>query len=594
MDEMERRVGEQFIGTVSGVSKVAPARPQPDGCRLAEMARWALNYLRGNPDPARRYECKFSLGPLGIPCHLPEIVRPNEYGYDPVSLGDTDARMAMQYEHMRRMAGIAGADEVEEGVLARVLGYLRDDGYAWINPAAYVGQRVEGLYIGSWTTAKCLYLLSEAYERTGSCRVRARARAVFEALRGLARWDGDRAWYMGIAPLRNGRWLMDGWCQAHGRNYPFVVEPLVRYWECTGDQEGLALACAFAEGFLAGSQPDMGTQRVDPQSGAFTGHVHLHTHAIWGVAHLGAILNEPRYLDWARRAYEFVRARGTDYGWYPEFIPQSEYRSETCVVGDMVSIAAWLARGGRPHYWDHVERTVRNYLRKSQFFLTPAFLELFHGLHKSRPPDTVESAMGELRRLEGGFVAQTLFDDWVTYPSVEVGRPGLGRNGIHMMGCCPPEGMRALYEAWRGVVEEGAEGELLVNISFSRDHPAALVRAFEPAAGRLDVRARRQGNFCVRPPAWAPRSEINAVRNGVPCDVQWGGPTRAYVLFPDVAAGEDLQVHWPVPAFTQAHCASSVPDRDTKVSVRWLGNAVRGVRPQGQHLPMFHDSARPQ
>ena len=111
----------------------------------------------------------------------------------------------------------------------------------------------------------------------------------------------------------------------------------------------------------------MADQRIDPQTGAFKQHVHTLTGTTWGVAHLGALLHEPRYLEWARRAYDFVVAHGTDYGWYPEFIPQGEYRTEICVVGDMTSTAVWLARGGYPHYWG------LPYLRRT--FATPRILD---------------------------------------------------------------------------------------------------------------------------------------------------------------------------------------------------------------------------
>lgn len=580
----------QFLGTIAGVSETAyRTKEDEDKCDLIQMASSALNYLRGNPDPVRAFECKFTLGPLGIPCHLPEQVPPNEYGYDPISLGDTDARMAMQYPHMREMVGHPEPEAVEKGVTARVMGYLHADHYAWINPAAYVGQPVEGLYIGSWTTAKILYILSEAWCRTGEEKIRRKARQVFEALRALAQWDGPRAWYMGIAPFRNGKWLMEGWCEQHGRNYPFIVEPLVRYWECTGDEEALGLARAFAEGFLASSQPDMGRRRINPESGGFEGHVHLHTHALWGVAHLGAICGERRYLDWARHAYEFVRAKGTDYGWYPEFIPQSEYRTEICVVGDMVSIAAWLARGGKPHYWDHVERAVRNEVRQSQFFLTPAFLELFHRLHAEDLPGTVEEAVRELRKIEGGFVAQSAFDDWVGYPSDEIGKAGMARNGIHMMGCCPPEGMRALYEAWCGTVEEVGADSVFVNMAFTRDAPAAITKAYEPGAGRLDVTAKKVGSYYIRPPAWAHRQNVRIYRENVEHAVEWGGPADAYVGVHDVKEGEHLTLRWIVPKFTQIICPRSVPECETQLRIGWIGNTVTGVEPTGTYLPMFQD-----
>lgn len=584
----ESAVNKQFRGEIQSLPQATCLyTPEPDDLDLSQMARDALNYLRGNPEPARGYECKFSLGPLGIPCHHPEIAPPNQYGYDPVSLGDTDCRMDWQYAHMREMAGEIEQEHVERGVRQRVTSYLRDDHLAWINPVAYIGEPIDGYWVGTWTSAKLLVSLSEEHARTGDLAARKEARAIFEALRGIAQWDGDKAYYWGIAPYKEGEWLIRGWCEEHGRNYPFIVEPCVRYWECTGDEEAVELAKAFTEGFLAGSQPDQRDLRINPDTGSFQRHVHCHTHAVWGVAHLGVVLGEQRYLDWARRVYDFVLANGTDFGWYPEFIPQGEYRTEICVVGDMVSLGAWLARGGWPHYWDHIERTIRNELRRSQFFLTTEFTALFNELHRDKPKEVVEEAIAELRRLEGGFVAQTSFDDWVSYTET-IGQAGLSRNGIQMMGCCPPEGMRGLWEAWCGVVEEKPDG-VFVNMSLTRDHPVARVTANRPESGRLQVEIRKPVTHYIRPPAWVERDAVRLTRNDSPAPVAWGGPADAYVVCPDSVAGESIELSYPVPAFRQTFTPTSVPGRDDSIAVRWVGNTVVSVEPRGRYLPMFDE-----
>ncbi len=585
-----RGIQSHFRGALSGRTVQAPAAvPHPDDLNLSEMARAALNYLRGNPDPARNYECKFSLGPLGIPCHVPHLPA-NAYGFDPISLGDTDSRMDAVFGALRAMCGENEADPVRDGLRARIVGYRRADHMSWVNPAAFVGEQhvVPGEWLNTWTSAKRMYALVEEYQRCGDSGLAEEARHVLWGLRALASFDGDAAWYPGgPAPWKDGEWLDVGWAKDHCRNYPWIVEPCVRYWECTGDGEGLALARAFAEGFLRGLQRNQGDHRIDPDTGAFRGHVHLHTHAVWGVAHLGARLAEPRYLDWARRAYEFVKANGTDHGWYPEFVPQKEYRTEICVVGDMVSIAAWLARGGEPAYWDDVERAVRNQLRQSQFSLTPAFVDLFRKVHADKSPAAVEQALGELRRLEGGFVAQSTFDDWVGYPdNPKLGTPGMYANGIHMMGCCPPEGMRALWEAWCGTVEERPDG-LYVNLAFSRDHAAARVTAFRPEDGGLAVEAHKPGDYFLRPPAWAEPASITLQRSGQTVALDWGGPANAYLVCRSVQPGERMTVRWAVPHFLQTFAPRSVPGRSESLTVEWLGNTVLGVAPRGLYLSMF-------
>lgn len=600
---MNEALSRHFRGVLTAV-EAGPARgpARTDDLSLPALAKAALNYLRGNPDPARNHECKFSLGPLGIPVHVP-LLAPNRYGFDPIALGDTDCRMDWQYAHMREMAGEPEAEAVERGVRRRILGYRQADGLVWMNPAAWVGTltspgAVEALkheWAFTWASGKLLVSLAEEFQRTGEAQTKVECRALFQALAKLAsRDDQGRAFLPhGAAPWRNGEWLHladagedSGWGGELAHGYPFAIEPLVRYWECAGDPDALALARAFAEGHLAGLQPDMGANRVDPVTGAFRKHVHLHTHEIWGMAHLGAVVKEPRYLDWAERAYRFVLSQGTDYGWYPEYIPQREYRTEICVVGDMTSIAACLARGGRPEFWDHVERAVRNELRRAQFSLTPAFVDLFRRLHQDKPASEVEAALTDLIKLEGGFVAQSAFNDWVGCPNPKMGAPGLYANGIQMMGCCPPEGMRGLWEAWRGSVEERHEG-VFVNLTFTREHPAAAVTAFEPAAGRLEVRVRKAGAFYLRPPAWAERAAVTLSRNEAASRLEWGGPAGAYVVCRDARPGEQLTLRWPVPHFVQVFVPQSVPGRSEPLTVEWLGNTVRSVSPKGVYLPMF-------
>ncbi len=565
------------------------------------MAGAALNYLRGNPDPQRNYECKFSLGPLGMPAHVP-LLPPNPYGFDPIALGDTDCRMDWQYAHMREMTGEAQADAVEAGVRRRIRSYQRADSLLWMNPGAWAGTLqtpsvIEGLkheWVSTWASGKWLISLAEEFGRSREARVAGEARAVFQALAHLLCWDGKRAYLpYGPAPWRNGEWLHmrdagknAGWGGEHSRNYPFFVEPMVRYWECCGDEEALAAARAVAGGHLDGIQPDMEELRIDPETGAFCKHVHLHTHEVWGVAHLGAVTGEARYLDWAERAYRFVLSQGTDYGWYPEYIPQSEYRTEICVVGDMVSIAACLARGGRPEFWDHVERAVRNELRRAQFALTPAFVALFRSVHGDKTPAEIEAALVELQKLEGGFVAQAAFDDWVGYPSASMGAPGLYANGIQMMGCCPPEGMRGLWEAWQGIVVARPEG-VFVNLPLSRDHEAAGVTAFRPEDGAMEVEARQGGDYFLRPPAWADLDTVKLRLGAEPVALAWGGPANAYAYCQGVQPGAHLTLSWAVPRFRQVFTPQSVPGRDQSVTVEWLGNTVLGVSPKGRYLPMF-------
>jgi hypothetical protein len=120
------------------------------------------NYLRGNPDPKRDYECQWSLGPLGIPCLVPLLPATAE-ARDPISIADTDCRMEWQYAHMRQTAREVEPCDVERGVRRRVLGYPRRDGLMWVHPAAWTGptEAVAGEWASTWGSARILVTLAE-------------------------------------------------------------------------------------------------------------------------------------------------------------------------------------------------------------------------------------------------------------------------------------------------------------------------------------------------------------------------------------------------------------------------------------------------
>ena len=146
-------LSKHFRGEITMIAEAAPSEPaRQDELSLPFMAKLALNYLRGNPDPKRGYECKFSLGPLGIPSHVP-LLPPNRYGYDPIVLGDTECRMDMQYAHMREMAGEPLAEAVELGVRQRIVSYRHADNLVWLNPAAWVDPADVTLRRGDATAA---------------------------------------------------------------------------------------------------------------------------------------------------------------------------------------------------------------------------------------------------------------------------------------------------------------------------------------------------------------------------------------------------------------------------------------------------------
>ncbi|MEO8658377.1 MAG: hypothetical protein ABI693_07890 [Bryobacteraceae bacterium] len=576
------------------VEPAPDAQPLPSGFHspdvdLTMMARWFLRHLNKNPRPNLDYEPVFYVRPLSVP--------PSPDGHDAIVPGDTDARMDWEYRNMREILGQTEPGVVEKGLHARVLGYLRHDGLAWVPPGHYMeGEVYNGKNVGpeklvsTWATAKILRSLSEEYKRTHREQDRQLARRNFLALKKLAEWNTGRAYY----PGGSGAWLDGKWVKPQMPTA--AVEPIVSYWEATGDGEALEFARAVADGLLADAEllPPQNSRLLP--NGEFHGHMHSTMHGVWGVAHLGAILNEPRYVDWAKSVYDYASQFGPGTGWMQAALWSDSVRelSETCATSDMVSTAAWIARAGFPQYWDHVERALRNYIRPQQFFVTPQYEALYRKENTDKDPAAVEAGLARMRDLQGADMGGPAPNDWINWVAgeKECGPYKTPYGCMAMFGCCVPEGMRALHTAWMGVVESGKNNAVYVNLSLTRTSQWADVVSSLPKAGRLDVTARRAGAYYLRPPAWAPRGEVRVLRNGKAEPIAWAGPGLAYLSLNDVRTGDRLTLTYPLVTFQQVW--GNWPSRpDLKLTISWRGNIVTDMLPKGKGLPIDFSNLPP-
>ena len=572
-----------FRGEISDVNELIQTEI-PKIPEMAKMAKGCLNYLERTPDPSRNYECKFSIGPLNIPYHIPTNVS-NEYGYDPVSLGDTDLRMDVVYPYMREIAGISEKGDGELGVRARAESYKNEKGLCETNPAAFTGCPIDGKWISFWGAAHNVLFYCDEFERTGERKWLEEAFSIMSLIISFAS-SKDNMLYMpyGIAPWKDGEWLQIGWMEIHQKNYPFILEPLVRLYEISKEPSILEAAYYFAEGTLNGAQTNQRNSAINPETGEFEEHVHIHTRMIWGMAHFGVVTGDVRYTLWAKRAYDFVISKGTDYGWYPEHYPQLSLKSETCVIGDMVVIAYWLAKAGFHEEYDRMERTYRNYLRTAQFYITADFVSLFKSLHKECTEQEIEKALEQLKELEGGFVAQLAFNDLVT--DVEnIGQSGL-RSGVQMMGCCPPSGMLGLYYIWKGIIQK-VEDNVYINMSLNAKTQYADICVDYASENRLEIKSYTSGDFFIKLPSWANKTVARIYLNKQEIPKHWSGPGVCYLEVEGVKAGDVISLYYPLISFKQTFIPCSLPTNTEPITVSWIGNSVVSVEPKGEFLPVY-------
>jgi len=579
------------------IESVGTASPSAD-LDLVDMARHAMNYLIHNPRPEFDYECIFTICPLACP-PIPtgqadlgpgDFIIEHQSGdkvlvgtaHDPITWGDTDSRMDYVFPLMRLMSGLDTGRDVEQGLHRRIRSYIREDGLCWLPTGGLF--RPGRDYALPWTAGWAMMRLAENWQRTGDENDKNLARKLFDGIHRLATRRDGRAWHDGgMNPWIDGVWHCengaDGWTRQPG-----LAWPVVDYWQVTKDPEALVFARELAEGVLHNDQPRLECHAIQPDGSFAGGNTHLVLHEVLGVAELGALTGEARYLDFARRVYEYVRLIGLDYGWFPEYRIHygGDLDGETCNTADMVALAACLAEGGSPEYWDHTERYVRNYVRAAQFFVTPDLEPLIREANPEATASEIRQSLAILKTLEGGFNGCFAANSLLMPP-----HRGPLKHSMYMSGCCAPSGMYAIYRVWSRIVQE-TPNAVYINMSFNCEHPAARVVSYLPNQGRLSVVAKGPASkpFLIRVPAWADRGGVRAYKDGHSVPVVWDGPRQSYVRFEPLPPGVEMTVTYPLVRFRQEATIGGQSGEQT-LTFEWLGNTLRRISPRTERLPLF-------
>ena len=500
------------------------------------MASWCLNYLTGSITAEKNYASSYGNWPLNDP--------PFSIGGDRIALGDSEVRNDLAFVLMREMSGSSYGTRVQKGLRNRILAY----------------QHASGLFIPPshddtdvlWATAWMARSLIESFATTGDRDALARAGKALNAVRQFAVTSNDRG-QLRLAPPRELKFGNEIIRFAYRSTLDFcIVEPFVRYYEVTADASMLEVAKGLADGRLAGFG------RYD------TDHMHSFMHSVVPIAHLGAVVGEKRYLDWAEEQIDRRADQRTDYGWVEA--ARGYGASETCALADHINICLYLSRGGRASHYEFVERAVLNYLPQEQFFISDT---TFKKLWSRSDFKDRENHLALMRRLQGGFLCRTDPEDrW-------------SKGTISLEGCCPPTGMTGLYQAWKDLVRKTEEG-VWINLAFNRESPEARVVSFLPNEGRVTVVAQIPGDYHLRIPGFAPWNSVRAFRGR--SDSQQVDLIRKgeYVVFPNAVAGEELTVTYPLVEFVQKMKAGG-----KDLEIHWKGNLVISLSPKGKVWPLF-------
>lgn len=541
---------------------------QPATLLLEDHARLAIQHLRGNLDRQRGYLPYF---------HTFLQPDPAEARHDFPDWGDIGGRYWNGLMLMRCMTGSSEGDEEEAALRELVLGgFSERDGLNYRPDSPW--SKHDALMFDQ---GRVLLALTTWYMQGSN---REATRWMDQMLDGLSRVAVKHATYWDFPykahPPTGWDAGYDGGLGAIGAADPAYdagqwLPAIVRYAELTGSETGLELARQIIAWNLHGF-------RAFGADGSFGGHFHSRAATIAGIVRFARFTSDVALIEWARRAFEFARSQGAEFGWFPEIVEHTSPFSqgcETCCIADMVEAGILLARSGYLEYWDLVERIVRNHLIESQL------RSVDWVPYERRGDDTPRSSFDRVaERVLGGFAGRSFANDYV-------GADGSFDDGnkYWMMNCCSGAGPHALYLAWHNCVTFETRDVfhhqrcVYVNLALTRDTRWARVVSHRPYRGRVEIKMHMTAPLAVRVPDWVDHRQVTVSRDGVLTPFVW---ERSYAVLDQVKAGELVTVEYPIRRTNESVC---VGGRDYEIT--WKGDTVIGISPEGTDYPLYRRSS---
>jgi len=297
-----------------------------------------------------------------------------------------------------------------------------------------------------------------------------------------------------------------------------LITPLVDRYAVTGDEVALDLATGLANHLL-------GMSHYFNFKMEFFGHVHS---AVWtaiGLAKLGRLIQQDRYVAKGKSIYDYVRRFSSAFGWVPEYMKWqliADERSETCCIKDMIICALELVDCGFPEYWDDVHRFWRNHLAENQIADTR-----FVATGEKEMEETAQRTYRDMPgRILGGFSGGSL-------PNANP----LARFRS-LAGCCSGTAPQGMLAAWR-MATEHRRGILTVNLPVNKDFAHAKIEVGYPNEGLIRITLKKACRVMVRVFPWMPTPHEGTV-DGRPAGLE---RREDLVFFPQCEKGAVLELH---------------------------------------------------
>jgi len=451
----------------------------------------------------------------------------------------------------RRLTGMTDGEEVEIGQRRLLLASFHNlDGFAH---RTYAKGWSEDTKVIIWEQARVLYALMAWFLESQDEQLLSYARGMLQALLAGSRKEGD---FRRFNPPYDKEWCFGEVAQIT------LVEPLMKYYEVTGDPEALE----FCEGIINWAV-DPATNLVDDQyrwSAALRGP----GAALASIARFACHVNDEKILAHAERMLRSGLELCSAYGATPDTEP-------CCTNMELTTAMLALTKAGYGQWWDTIDRFFRNQTLECRF-LDPSMVNCGYIEGEPGPYDDTRDI---LNRSVGGF-------SWATAREHRYD-PGM------LMLCCTGNAMWTLGKIVEHAVTQDDRG-LSVNLHFTLDTPLASTTSHEPFEGRIEVVPHRAGSLRIRKPSYATRAE--AELDGAPAEA---GSDGDYLVFDSVKEGSTLVLVFDMPEKTTEETVmktpgdgyfaeKSDPEVDERIRTTWRGNTVMAIdydsdSPQPKH-----------
>lgn len=272
-----------------------------------------------------------------------------------------------------------------------------------------------------------------------------------------------------------------------------IVLPLVDFYELTEYEPALKLATGIANYLTTYSH--YFNFKME-----YYGHVHS---AMWfatGIAKLGKITLNEKYIAKAKAIYDYTRRHCSSFGWLPEYLQWQLMADERCdvtCIKDMIMCALALVDCGFPEFWDDVHRFWRNQLAQSQIVHTDFINQA------TDKEDTAQRTYSDMKDRVRGAMSGAAMPNGIELVNFNM----ISGNAS----ASAPVAMLAAYKR----TLEFSKNTLLINFPVSCENEVAKITVGYPNSGSIIIKLKRDAKIMIRIYPWMP-APYEGTLNGRP------------------------------------------------------------------------------